>query len=431
MARHTYPVYTTDNGWAAMLAKRQPRPSLTGENRADHVVIGAGYTGLAMARRLAEAQPDARIALLEASVIDQGSASRNSGFTAGLNIPTAKTRAAAEQAEALNKLLGMGFSSLTDIISRHNIDIDLAPVGAMRGAATDAGEAGLRKISDIASYHGIRHEVLDSNTIARRTGSHYYRFGLRFPDTQLLQPAALVRGLVDTLPENITLYENTPVTSLHRDGAGWRVETASGSVRAKTVGLASNAFIRAFGYLKLRMAAIYTYAAVTEPIPASERAFLGEDAHWGLLPSHRLGSTLRRVGEDRLMVRSLYAYEKEVPAAKATAALRARFERRWPELAHRRFEFLWGGTTAFTMNGAPWWGQLDEGLFASGGCNGAGIAKGTVLGTLLADLALGKGDHASVRATFGVASMIPPEPFRSIGFQLISALESRKAGLES
>ncbi|MDO8983745.1 hypothetical protein [Cypionkella sp.] len=90
-----------------------------------------------------------------------------------------------------------------------------------------------------------------------------------------------------------------------------------------------------------------------------------------------------------------------------------------------------GGAAAFTLNGAPWWGKIDEGLFASGGCNGSGIAKGTMLGRHLAELIRGVGNPAEVTAAMGTASLIAPEPFRSIGFNIVSTLESRKAGRES
>ena len=100
-------------------------------------------------------------------------------------------------------------------------------------------------------------------------------------------------------------------------------------------------------------------------------------------------------------------------------------------LSHVPFEFVWGGTTAFTMNGAPAFGQVDEGVYASGGCNGAGITKGTVLGRGLAEIIKGGADPAALKALTGEASFIAPEPFRTVGFEVISRIERRKAGLES
>lgn len=431
MPKLTYPLYSTRNGWSASLPPRQARPVLSQDLRADFVVIGAGFTGVAIARRLAEADPEARIVLLEADEVGEGSSGRNSGFTAGKIIPAGAGPDAGARAAAQNKLLQSAWDGILRLVAIHGIDAGIAKCGSMRGAATDAGEASLRQTYANAKAHGYTVELLDSAEIARRTGSDYYRIGTWAPDTCLVQPAALIRGLADSLPQNVALYEKSPVLKLARAGNDWRIETAEGVIHAQKVFFATNAFVRAFGHLKLRMAGIHTYAAVTAPVPEADLPALGAEADWGLLPCHRLGTTLRRMGRDRLMVRSLYAYENELPRAEAEAALRLRFVRRWPGLSHVPFEFVYGGTTAFTMNGAPWWGDLDTGLYASGGCNGSGIAKGTMLGTHLADLALGQGDHAGVRATFGTASLIAPEPFRSLGFRVISAVERRKAGLES
>lgn len=282
----------------------------------------------------------------------------------------------------------------------------------------------------MARINNIAHSLLSREDIHRRIGSSYYRLGIHMEDTLLLQPAALIRGLADALPSSVSLYENTPVMALRKKG-GWVLETQGGVVKCKRMAQATNGFIPKFGYLKSRMATIYTYAAVTEEIPEDRIGEIGESAAWGILPSHRLGTTLRRIGRNRIMVRSLYAYEAELDERQTTAALRRRFNRRWPNLTDIRLEYLWGGTTAFTMNGAPWWGQLDEGLYASGGCNGSGIAKDTMLGRHLGELMLDhSGTYDAMAQSMGRASWIAPEPFRTIGFNLVSAFESRKAGLE-
>ena len=65
------------------------------------------------------------------------------------------------------------------------------------------------------------------------------------------------------------------------------------------------------------------------------------------------------------------------------------------------------------------------------GCNGAGIVKGTVLGKRLAEHIAGHDEQSDVRATYGSASWVAPEPFRWIGFNVVSAIERRKAGLET
>ena len=83
------------------------------------------------------------------------------------------------------------------------------------------------------------------------------------------------------------------------------------------------------------------------------------------------------------------------------------------------------------MNGAPWWGQVEEGLYTSAGCNGSGIVKGSVLGKRLAELVLGQCNQDDVRTVWGLANWVAPEPLRSIGFEFIAFRERRLAGLET
>lgn len=431
MSKLTYPKYTNLCGWNEMLPARTPRAALSEDVTVDYAVVGAGYTGVAAARRLHELDPQARIVLIEATTVGEGSSARNSGFTTPDVLPRTASMEMAEKARNQTRLFTEAFDWLQGIIRDNDIACDMQKVGSIRAAATEEGEATLRKVAEVARANNLQHTILDRAGIRERIGADYYRYGLHMHDTWLLQPAALIRGLVDALPANITLYEQSPVREMRREGSDWRLGTEGGSIRCRTVVLANNGFIPRLGYLKSRMATIFTYAAVTEVVKDADIGHLGQSPAWGLLPSHRLGTTLRRIGRDRIMVRSLYAHDAEIAQPTAIRELRDRFQRRWPALRHVDFEYVWGGTTAFTMNGAPWWGKLEDGLYASGGCNGSGLAKGTMLGRRLADLIRGVGDAREVETIMGEASWIAPEPFRSIGFRVISALESRKAGLEA
>jgi glycine/D-amino acid oxidase-like deaminating enzyme len=430
MPKLTYPEYANRCGWNAMLPPRIPRASLASDLAVDYAVVGAGYTGLAAARRLHELDPQARIAVLEATTVGEGSSARNSGFTSAFVLPRTASMAMAQKASDQTRLFKQAFAWLAGILRDNNIDCDMQKVGAIRAAATEAGEASLRRVAEVAVANGIPHTILGHDDIRDRTGADYYRYGIFLHDNWLLQPAALIRGLADALPEPIVLHETSPIRDMRREGSDWALVADGGVVRCRTVVLANNGYIPKFGYLKSRMATIYTYAGVTEALTGNDIGHLGSSDAWGILPPHRLGTTLRRIGRDRLMVRSLYALGREIRHSDATRLLRDRFHRRWPSLRHVDLQYVWGGTTAFTMNGSPWWGRLADGLYASGGCNGSGIAKGTMLGRRLAELIHGVGDAQEVVSAMGEASWIAPEPLRSIGFRLVSAMESRKAGLE-
>jgi glycine/D-amino acid oxidase-like deaminating enzyme len=430
MVRPTFPDYPDRCGWNAMLPPRMSNPAAEGEIRADYAVVGAGFTGLAAARRLAELAPQARIVVLEATEVGEGSSGRNSGFASPTDIPGSASAQAVAAQQVLDRFGTEGFGWLVDLIEGHGIECGVHVSGRIKGAATERGEAVVREMHATVRALGVPHELLGPDEMERRIGSRYYRLGLFTEAGYLLDPAALVRGLAGSLPPNVSLHERTPVLALRRDGA-WRLDTPDASIIAGQVVMAVNAAAKFFGHLRDRVVTIYTYAGITAAMAPGDAAGLGGMASWGLLPSHRLGTTVRRVGPDRLMVRSMYAYERGLPGDEVRRTLLSCFHRRYPALAHVGLDYVWGGTTALTLNGAPWWGRLDEGLHGFAGCNGSGIVKGTVLGKRLAETILGQDSSAEIRAAYGTPSQVAPEPFRSIGFRVISAIERRRAGAET
>lgn len=413
-----------------MLPPRSAKPSARGEIATKYAVIGAGFTGVAAARRLAELDPGADVVILEATTIGEGASARNSGFISPRDIPGGTTPSDIDSTNAVNRYGIEGFDDLVALSKQYGFDFGLEKSGRIKAAATGHGSLAVDELTGIVETLKLPHMKLDRAALRERIGTAYYDHGIFTEEGHLIQPAALIRGLADNLPSAVHLYENTPLVELRRHGK-WKLFTPDATITADTVVMAVNAAVKAFGYLRDRLVTIYTYAAISKPVPPSEVSQLGSMEPWGLLPSHRLGTTVRRVGHDRIMVRSLYAYERGVSEAKAERELRQRFHRRYPDLAHVDLEYVWGGTTALTMNGAPHWGRIDEGLFASAGCNGAGVVKGTVLGKRLAEMIAGRPVEAGVKRVYGTANWIAPEPFRTIGFNIVSTLERRKAGLES
>lgn len=428
MSRSPLPLCPDPCGWNAMLPPRAPRPPAHGEIRVKYAVIGAGYTGAAAARRLAELEPDATIALIEGARVGEGASARNSGFATNFDSKAGLSTQEAARAERLNRYTAEGFDALTAAMRAGGFSCDLEKTGRVLAAATELGEQKVRATLEGARAHGIAATALDRAALEARIGSAYYRSGVRTEEGFLLQPAALIRGLVDSLPASVQVFEDTPVLDVEGEGPR-RLRTPDARIIADTVIFAANSAIKYFGHWRDRLVTIYTYAGLTEALTSAQTAGLGV-ASWGVLPAHRLGSTLRRVGADRLMIRSLYAYEKPIESREAARILKQRLDRRYPHLAQARLEYVWGGVTALTMNGAPRWGRLGPGLYGSAGCNGAGISKGTVLGKRLAEMIVTGDPQEDLQAAYGAADWIAPEPLRSIGFRLVSAYERRKAGAE-
>jgi glycine/D-amino acid oxidase-like deaminating enzyme len=428
MARPPYPDYQDRCGWNAMLPARAPNPPATGAMRVKYAVVGAGFTGLAAARRLHELDPMGEIVVLEAITVGEGSSARNSGFANPRDTAFGLSPEDVRRGEALNGYAAEGFGWLVALMEQHGFECELSLTGRITAAATEAGEAKVRSLLEGARLQKVPHAHLDAAELKEIIGSGYYRSGFRSEEGYLLQPAKLIRGLADALPAAIRLHENSPVLRIEKSKT-WEITTPDARISADVIVMAANASIKHFGYLRDRVVTIYTYAGITEAMSEADAAQLGSAAEWGLLPAHRLGTTVRRVGADRLMVRSLYSYEQGLPADVVRQQLTSCFHRRYPALRHVGLEYVWGGTTGLTMNGAPNWGKFDDNLYGFAGCNGSGVVKGTVLGKRLAEAICGT-PQAELEGAYGRANWIAPEPFRSIGFTVVSAIERRKASLE-
>lgn len=429
MPQPSHPSHQRLCGWNAWLPKRQPRPALCGQAEADVVIIGAGYTGFAAATAWQQARPADRIKILEADQVGEGSPGRNSGFMLEIALANDARPEELERMEKLNALSRQTMALLRERVERLGIDCQLERSGTYRAARSAIGQRALTQYEAFLKAAGLSYQTLNGSQLAERIGTRYYAQGIYSPDCYLVQPAALIVGLADSLAAGIELHEHSPATQVVPDGNKWRVITPDGEVAAGRVILANNAFSRALGADPARLTAIYTYAAITEPLPELERQRIAATT-WGLLPAHRLGCTLRTTADGRLMIRSRYSYEREADNARIEAELKASLEARYPELTPVRFDKVWGGTTGLTYNGAPLWGEIQPGLYVSAGCNGGGIVKGTFLGDALARHALGQ-PVENIASLFGKASWMPPDPVRRLGFYLTSEMERRKAKHET
>ncbi|WP_164305322.1 FAD-dependent oxidoreductase, partial [Streptococcus pneumoniae] len=71
----------------------------------------------------------------------------------------------------------------------------------------------------------------------------------------------------------------------------------------------------------------------------------------------------------------------------------------------------WGGLTAVTHNGGFYFGEARPGLYASVGCGGAGVVRGTIHGKLLVELACGSQSALLTdRLKQKSPNWLPPEP---------------------
>lgn len=431
--KNIYPTYFSPSGWNALLPARHARNEPPAKKRFKTIVIGGGFTGLAAARRLAELEPSDEVLVLEGGVIGEGASGRNSGFLSRLpNRPRANRHGTAHEAARRQiRIYDAGTQWLRDVISQNHIECDWDETSPrFSAAATDEGVLALKATAQRYAQWGLECKELSQQDLRQSVGTDYYRYGYHTPYNVFVQPAALIRGLADSLPANVHLVEELAALRIDERG-GFKVETPRGTFECDRLIIANNGYARRLGILRDRLITIFTYAGLTASLDKSELDKLGGESTWGIIPAHRLGSTLRKAEGGRFMVRSAYSYERELPADQVKTMLSGLYRNRYPQMASHQFETVWGGCTALTLNGGLFFGAIRSGMYASVGCNGAGVLRGSTQGRLLAELACGvDSDLLSEQMKLEGPSWIPPEPIRKVGVLSVIAMERRKAGLE-
>ena len=425
-------------GWFHLSKPRQARPGHHGESRAPWAVIGAGYTGLAAARQLALNFPDEEIVLIEAQEVGFGTAGRNAGFAIDLPHEVSADDYIGDLAIARStlKLNLFGQSILRTLVEQHGIDCQLRACGKYQAAIEDRGMTVLGAYRRGLDKLGQSCEMIEGSDLPSHIGTSFYRKALFTPGTYLLQPAALVKGLADSLPSNVTLYENTPITGVDY-GDETLLSHRNGRIRADKLVLANNAFGMHFGFLERTMLPVFLYASLTRQLTADEQVRLGGQPFWGVIPADPGGSTVRRTVDNRILIRNSFSFNPDGrPRQKYLERFvrnhQTSFERRFPMLPEVGFEFSWSGSLALTPNHRGFFGQLAPKVYAALGCNGLGVTRGTVTGTLLADWVAGKHHELTdfLLSTSG-PSKAPPEPFLSIGVNATLWWTNRRAGREA
>jgi glycine/D-amino acid oxidase-like deaminating enzyme len=412
-------------GWYAALPEPRPAKRLSGEQKADYVVIGAGFAGLAAARRLAEHMPQSRILLVDAQRVGYGASGRNSGFVIDLPHKFALEHPDPQHKQRLLGLNRAAIDQLQTLIGRHTIDCQWSHAGKYQGAVGDRGLAYLDHFEKLLADLGEPYRQVERQELAGVLGTDYYSRAIFTPGCYLMQPAALVRGLGASLPQNVEVLEESPIQRLEKDAGGnWILDGKEGLIRTPKVLLGTSIFTQEFGYVRNRLLPVMTFASWTRPLTDAEMASVGVQADWGLTPADHAGTTVRMTQDRRLIIRNTY---KHVPrygrSINDSIRLKVRedhcaaFHARYPQLAHVPFTHTWGGVYAISRNFTNFFGKLDDGVFATACDNGVGAAWGTISGTLLADKVVGADSQRldDIQSVTGMPSRNPPEPFLGLG----------------
>lgn len=416
--------------WAATVPAPPPRPPLSTARTTDVAVVGGGFLGLSAALHLAEAGRS--VTLVEAGRIGDGASGRNAGFVvpnfARADPDAVIARLGPQAGERLLAAVGASADLVFDLVARHAIACAADRRGWIQAAHAPAAVPRLVARANAWADRGRPVEWLDAAAVARATGLAGHPGGWIDRSGGVVDPLAYARGLaVAAERAGAAIAEESPVRAARRAGAGWLLEAGSGTLRAGTVVVATNAFAALDRRLRRSLLPLTVHQIATAPLPPALRARILPGAA-GFSDSARDLFTVRLDAAGRLITGGM-------------AALPFGAERRLPRAIHRRLAdrlgladpppiaHAWTGVAAVMPDFLPHVFELAPGLLAAIGCNGRGVAVTTLLGKAIADRLAGGADigldaGAPIPVPFHALARHAPRAFLPYG-RIRDALERR------
>lgn len=383
------PIEWPNSIWAAVTPPRDIAPSLKGDAQADVVVIGGGFSGLSTALHLAKR--GRQVMLLEAMAVGWGASGRNNGQvipTMSAAEPDQFVERFGETGERLAHLIGRSAEILFRLVESEKIDCEAEQTGWLQPAHSPGRIRLSEKRVEAWRRYGSPAELLDRDAAARLLGSDFWYGGMFNPTGGHINPLALARGLAEAcVRQGVVLHEASPVTGYTREGDGWRVRTAQGSVHACAVVLATNAYTDAIeNRLEPRISRtvvpVLSWQMATEPIGDNLRATIvpGRQAVSDTRADLRF---FRYDARNRLITGGTVLGSHNVEA-RVVARTTENITQAFPQLAGVRFTHVWSGWIGITQDRFPHFHRLGPDLWSWTGCNGRGVALSVALGRELA-----------------------------------------------
>ena len=395
---------------------------MTGDSRLSvSIVGGSGYVGGELLRYLIP-HPDVRI-----NQVTSGSNAARPIRTVhphlrGWSDLRFSSMEELESSHAYMRLARMSIAHLEEMIETHNIACDWSKDGRYHAAVSERGVKDvLEPYAKELEALGEPFEWVQKDVLRQKIGSDHFTAAVFTPGGALMNPAALVRGLADSLPENVTLYEHSPVIeAIFRNGV--QLNTAKGSIRAPKIILAANGYTEQFGFYQKKFIHLIAHGSLTRPLSEAERKAYDVAKPWGLTPANAFaGITMRYTNDHRILIRQGLDY---CPGQSISTAGQDKVRRTHKRLFDARFSMLpeveidrtWSGFVCLSQNHAPGFGRMASNVWSSVCQNAVGVTKGTFSGRLVAELACGV-DNPMIAdmQSLGEPSSLPPRPFLDLG----------------
>ena len=402
-----------------------PKRIITNVNSKNHsckwLIIGAGYTGLSAARKLAQLHPNEKIIVVDSQLAGEGASGRNSGYlvdtTLNDGFTSNKELTIYKKKSDIYKL---GIETVRKFIKEYQVDCDWNESGKYFASSKIVDKKILIKFGETLSKLGFDNNLFSQEELKRKLGTSFYNLALYTKGGILLHPGKLARAMIDTLPSNVQLYENSSLIEWKKNKDTVFCKFESANIITKKIIFCTNGFLKSLGIKKNYNFPITLTASMTRSLTDNEFKSIGEPKEWGVLPVRPMGATVRMTKDRRILIRNTAEIYKSLKMPEAELRKRSikqqiGIKKRFPELPNDIIESSWSGIVSRTRNSSQIFDKIDDNIFVAGCYNGSGIGVGTLFGEQIAIKA--SNEHTQEIETIesrNKPTWLPPQPFLDI-----------------
>ena len=417
---------TNDNScsWVQDLIPRTNIKTLQTNEDCEWLVIGAGYTGLSAARKLGQLYPKQKIILIDAQLAGEGASSRNSGYLVDTTLNDGFT--SNKELESYKKkadIYELGINTVKKFISDYQVDCDWNECGKYFASSKVEDKKILSNFSETLFKLGFEHNLLSKIELSERLGTSFYNTALHTKGGILLHPGKLVRAMIDVLPNNVILFENSCLLNWNKKNNIISCKFQNGKINSKKIIFATNGFLKSLGIKPNYNFPITLTASMTRPLTDNEYDLIGKPKEWGVLPVRPMGATIRMTKDRRILIRNTAELHNPFKMTKSDLNKRSinqkiGIKKRFPHLPHDVVQSSWSGIVSRTRNSSQIFEKIANNIFAVGCYNGSGIGVGTLFGEQIAIKASNENtkEIETIEAR-NKPKWLPPQPFLNFGIK--------------
>ena len=423
--------------WINDLTSRTNIKSLESNEDSEWLIIGAGYTGLSAARKLAQLYPYQKIIIIDAQLAGEGASSRNSGYLVDTTLNDGFTsNKDLENYKKKTDIYNLGINAVKKFINDYQVDCEWNDCGKYFASSKKEDEKTLINFSETLKKLDFKHNLLSNNELSKRLGTNFYNVALHTKGGVLLHPGKLVRAMIDVLPKNVCLYENSSLLSWGKTKDIISCEFKNGKINTKKIIFATNGFLKSLGIKSNYNFPITLTASMTRPLTEDEFKSIGQPKEWGVLPVRPMGATIRMTKDKRILIRNTAEVHNPFRMSKFDLQKRSinqkiGIKRRFPQLPDDIIQSSWSGVVSRTRNSSQIFEKIDNNVFAAGCYNGSGIGVGTLFGEQIAIKASEENSKEieTIEAR-NKPTWLPPQPFLNLGVKTRLVYERLRARSE-